>query len=115
MAKKAKKSKKVSKKKAKKTPKKKAKKKAKKTTAPSQKGKWGKAMKSGAKSMSVKASTWGMARETFKRTQKNKVFRTAKADPKRKGYYKVYYNDRKKKTKVTGSATSAVKKYWGKK
>lgn len=94
--------------------KKKAVKKAKATPKKYSGGAWGKAQRSGAKSVHVKASTWGMARETFKRTQRKRVFRTAKKCKEHSGCYVVFYADRTKQTAMPkGSATDAVKKMFG--
>lgn len=81
----------------------------------SQKGSWGKTMKSGAdKTVHMKATTWGMAREKFKREKRSLVFRTAKKCTQHNNCYVVYYNKRHKDTaKPKGSASTAVKKIWG--
>lgn len=62
--------------------------------------------------MTVSATSWGMARETFKRTKRDKVFVNAKAST--KGHYVIYYRNRSKATaKPKGAASSAVSKYFG--
>lgn len=81
----------------------------------SQKGTWGKSMKSGAdKTVHMKATTWGIAREKFKREKRSLVFRTAKKCPTHNNCYIVYYNKRHKDTaKPTGTATNAAKRIFG--